>query len=314
MNFNFPECLMLPNVIYNILDLVDDVIVYTQQRFHNAEHFTNQSVEVIQEFTRQALDDCKKTCYTHFAGHENIAREKKIGQLQIAVESIKTNFGDFCQQVSTDSNECVDSLDNLAKELDEIRINTRCSTSLQNALAVHQTSFDILSVALNTLSSSNQDILNQVSNCQETIKNEKTTMFSKGLYRITPGTIRLPLLHFILKKTTSIAVYLDKVPFLVASMIASITCISATLQIFYQIYLGNKASNDLKHLSDVLEEFKCGSTDILHLLGKACRLIYTKEELKQNIKSETKTAVENKIKSILKEACVVADAYKKQNH
>lgn len=305
---------MLPNVIYNILDLVDDVIVYTQQRFHNAEHFTNQSVEIIQELTRQALDDCKKTCYTHFAGHENIAREKKIGQLQIAVESVKTNFGDFCQQVSTDSNECVDSLDNLAKELDEIRINTRCSTSLQNALAVHQTSFDILSVALNTLSSSNQDILNQVSNCQETIKNEKTTMFSKGLYRITPGTIRLPLLHFVLKKTTSIAVYLDKVPFLVASMIASITCISATLQIFYQIYLGNKASNDLKHLSDVLEEFKGGSTDILHLLGKACRLIYTKEELKQNIKSETKTAVENKIKSILKEACVVADAYKKQNH
>lgn len=303
MNFNFPEFLMLSDVIYNILDLVDNAIVYTQQRFHSAENFTSQYVETIQEFTRQALDDCKKTCYTHFTGHENITRERKIEQLKTTVEDVKANLDGFFQKVSTDSSECVGDLDNLVKELDDIRINTRGSTNRQNVLVAHQTSFDILSVALDTLSSSNQDILNQISDCQETIKNEKTAILSNGSYQITPVAIRLPLLHFFLKKTTSLA-----------STIASITCISTVLQIFYQIYLGDKVLNNLKHLSDILETFKGESIDILHLLGKACRLIYTEEKLKQNIKSETKTATENKIKSILKETCAMANAYKKQNH
>ena len=302
---------MLPNVIYSILNLADNVKVYTQQSFNNVEHFTYQSVEIIQGFTRQALDDCRDTCYTHFAGQENIAREKKIRQLQTTVENVEANLDVFFHQVSIDSNECLDKLDKLDTELDDIKINTFGSTNQQNALVAHQTSFNILSMALNKLYSSNQDMLVQLSDCQETIENEETAMFSKGLYRITPGTISLPLLNFILKSTIPTAVHFDATNFLAESIVFSITCISAALQVSYQIYLGNKALNDLKYFSDVLEKFKSGSVDILHLLGKACRLIDTEEELKQNIKSEAKTTVQNKIKSILKEACAMADAYKK---
>ncbi|KAL9554535.1 hypothetical protein MBANPS3_002785, partial [Mucor bainieri] len=240
----------------------------------------------------------------------NIAREKIYKHFRKTFDIVRSDYHHFLQHLITASKLCLDRMQRYDEEITEI--NERDASQRQQALESHETLFDILSEFLDDTREMNQYIMDLIVDFQDRFARGRKRISSQGLLEALIDALLVLLAGPLMSNLLLFRLFpwLALIPMPIIAIGTGISTVYTAAHFFYRIYLDHTVTSQMQHLEQELQDISTEIIDIMNLLGEIDRLVYTQEEILES--SEAKSTVENRLKYLLNEICLIASFSEEQ--